>query len=42
LKKNFVIFVYFVVKKYCPKIEEKIGEKMTLAKTQRAPRKDTK
>jgi hypothetical protein len=32
-----VIFVYFVVDNYYPKIEEKIGEKITLAKTQRTP-----
>jgi hypothetical protein len=32
-----VIFVYFVVNKSYPKIEEKIGLKITLAKTQRTP-----
>ncbi len=32
-----MIFVCFVVDKYYPKIEEKIGEKMTLAKAQRTP-----
>ncbi len=33
--KFFVIFVYFVVNKHYPKIEEKIGEKIALAKAQR-------
>jgi hypothetical protein len=33
-----VVFVYFVVNKHYPKIEEKIREKMIRAKTRRAQR----